>query len=110
MPRRLHCLRFIIASAKQAHVAGQRHCSSRASDPARRPAHRLGWAVYQVQALSDAEKALALRTRAGSGFALSHEVTQYLLRTQARFAPLLAVLDALDEHCLRLQRGASCRC
>lgn len=71
---------------------------------------RLGWGlVYQVQALSDEEKALALQQHAQArGFALSPEVTQYLLRHGRRDLPaLLGVLDALDEHCLRLQRGAS---
>jgi len=71
---------------------------------------RLGWGlIYQVQALSDEEKALALQQHAQArGFALSHEVTQYLLRHGRRDLPaLLGVLDALDEHCLRLQRGAS---
>lgn len=71
---------------------------------------RLGWGlVYQVQALSDEEKALALQQHAQArGFALSHEVTQYLLRHGRRDLPaLLGVLDALDEHCLRLKRAAS---
>jgi DnaA-homolog protein len=71
---------------------------------------RLGWGlIYQVQALSDEEKALALQQHAQArGFILSVEVTQYLLRHGRRDLPaLLAVLDALDEHCLRLQRGAS---
>lgn len=71
---------------------------------------RLGWGlVYQVQALSDEEKALALQQHAQArGFALSDEVTQYLLRHGRRDLPsLLGVLDALDEHCLRLKRGAS---
>ena len=71
---------------------------------------RLGWGlVYQVQALSDEEKALALQQHAQArGFILTPEVTQYLLRHGRRDLPaLLGVLDALDEHCLRLQRGAS---
>ncbi|HUX89367.1 MAG TPA: DnaA regulatory inactivator Hda [Gallionellaceae bacterium] len=71
---------------------------------------RLGWGlVYQVQALSDEEKALALQQHARArGFELSHEVTQYLLRHGRRDLPaLLGVLDALDEHCLRLKRGAT---
>lgn len=71
---------------------------------------RLGWGlVYQVQALSDEEKALALQQHAQArGFALSVEVAQYLLRHGRRDLPsLLSVLDALDEHCLRLKRGAS---
>jgi len=71
---------------------------------------RLGWGlVYQVQALSDEEKALALQQHAEArGFILPPEVTQYLLRHGRRDLPaLLVVLDALDEHCLRLKRGAS---
>jgi DnaA family protein len=71
---------------------------------------RLGWGlVYQVQALSDEEKALALQQHANArGFILPAEVTQYLLRHGRRDLPaLLGVLDALDEHCLRLKRGAS---
>ncbi len=71
---------------------------------------RLGWGlVYQVHALSDEEKAEALRQHAGArGFELPHEVTQYLLRHGRRDLPsLLLVLDALDEHCLRLKRAAS---
>ena len=71
---------------------------------------RLGWGlVYQVHALSDEEKAEALRQHAGArGFELPHEVTQYLLRHGRRDLPsLLQVLDALDEHCLRLKRAAS---
>lgn len=71
---------------------------------------RLGWGlVYQVQALSDEEKALALQQHAKArGFILPAEVTQYLLRHGRRDLPaLLGVLDALDEHCLRLKRGAS---
>jgi DnaA family protein len=65
--------------------------------------------VYQVQALSDEEKALALQQHANArGFILPAEVTQYLLRHGRRDLPaLLGVLDALDEHCLRLKRGAS---
>ena len=71
---------------------------------------RLGWGlVYQVQSLSDEEKALALQQHATArGFVLTPEVTQYLLRHGRRDLPaLLCVLDALDEHCLRLKRGAS---
>jgi len=71
---------------------------------------RLGWGlVYQVQGLSDEEKAQALQRHAQArGFILTPEVTQYLLRHGRRDLPaLLAVLDALDVHCLRLKRGAS---
>ncbi|MDD5180172.1 MAG: DnaA regulatory inactivator Hda [Gallionellaceae bacterium] len=71
---------------------------------------RLGWGlVYQIVGLSDADKAHALERHAQArGFALPHEVTQYLLRHGRRDLPaLLALLDALDAHCLRLKRAAS---
>lgn len=71
---------------------------------------RLGWGlVYQVHALNDGEKAQALRQHAlARGFELPNEVTTYLLRHGRRDLPaLLATLDALDEHCLRLKRAAS---
>jgi len=71
---------------------------------------RLGWGlVYQVQSLSDEEKARALEQHAlARGFILPHEVTHYLLRHGRRDLPaLLGMLDALDAHCLRLKRGAS---
>lgn len=71
---------------------------------------RLGWGlVYQVHALNDDEKAQALKQHAQArGFELPGEVTTYLLRHGRRDLPaLLATLDALDEHCLRLKRAAS---
>jgi DnaA family protein len=71
---------------------------------------RLGWGlIYQVHALNDDEKAEALRQHAlARGFGLPPEVTTYLLRHGRRDLPaLLATLDALDEHCLRLKRPAS---
>jgi len=71
---------------------------------------RLGWGlVYQVHGLSDEEKAQALAQHAQSrGFALPTEVTQYLLRHGRRDLPsLMTVLDALDEHSLRLHRAPS---
>jgi len=71
---------------------------------------RLGWGlVYQVHALSDSEKTQALQQHAlARGFELPNEVTTYLLRHGRRDLPaLLATLDALDEHCLRLKRAAS---
>jgi len=71
---------------------------------------RLGWGlVYQVHGLSDEEKALALSQHAqAKGFALPPEVAQYLLRHGRRDLPsLMAVLDALDEHSLRLHRAPS---
>lgn len=71
---------------------------------------RLGWGlIYQVQPLSDEEKSLALQQHASArGLLLPSEVTHYLLRHGKRDLPsLLCVLDALDEHCLRLKRAAS---
>ena len=71
---------------------------------------RLGWGlVYQLHALSDAEKSQALECHAEArGLVLPREVTQYLLRHGRRDLPaLLALLDALDEHCLRLKRAPS---
>jgi DnaA family protein len=71
---------------------------------------RLGWGlVYQIHALNDDEKAQALKQHAQArGFDLPNEVTTYLLRHGRRDLPaLLAMLDALDEHCLRLKRAAS---
>lgn len=71
---------------------------------------RLGWGlVFQVHALDDAEKSEAIRQYAATrGFDLPAEVVQYLLRHGRRDLPsLLAILDALDEQCLRLRRAAS---
>ncbi|MDD5383565.1 MAG: DnaA regulatory inactivator Hda [Gallionella sp.] len=71
---------------------------------------RLGWGlVYQVYGLSDEEKKQALIQHAQSrGFALPPEVTQYLLRHGRRDLPsLMAALDALDAHSLRLHRAPS---
>ncbi len=71
---------------------------------------RLGWGlVYQIHALSDGEKTRALEQHAQArGLALPREVTQYLLRHGRRDLPaLLALLDALDQHCLRLKRAPS---
>ena len=69
---------------------------------------RLGWGlVYQVHALNDEEKSHALQQHAQArGFSLPPEVVHYLLRHGRRDLPsLLAVLDALDAHCLRLKRS-----
>jgi len=71
---------------------------------------RLGWGlVYQVHGLSDDEKVQALKQHAHErGFALPVEVAQYLLRHGRRDLPsLMQVLDALDEHSLRLHRVPS---
>ncbi|HEX5363794.1 MAG TPA: DnaA regulatory inactivator Hda [Gallionella sp.] len=71
---------------------------------------RLGWGlVYQLHGLSDEEKAQALMQHAQSrGFALPPEVTQYLLRHGRRDLPsLMAALDGLDAHSLRLHRAPS---
>jgi len=71
---------------------------------------RLGWGlVYQVHGLSDEEKAQALAQHAQQkGFSLPPEVTQYLLRHGRRDLPsLMATLEALDAHSLRLHRAPS---
>lgn len=71
---------------------------------------RLGWGlVYQIHGLNEEEKALALAQHAQvKGYVLSQEVTHYLLRHGRRDLPsLLAVLDALDEHSMRLHRAPS---
>ncbi|MDD2720488.1 MAG: DnaA regulatory inactivator Hda [Gallionella sp.] len=71
---------------------------------------RLGWGlVYQVHGLNDEEKGQALSRHAQTrGFTLSYELLQYLLRHGRRDLPsLLAVLDALDTHSLRLHRTPS---
>ena len=60
---------------------------------------RLGWGlVYEVHALSDAEKAQALADHAlQRGFALPAEVSRYLLTHGRRDMPaLVATIDALD--------------
>lgn len=71
---------------------------------------RLGWGlVYQVHALNDDEKTLALHQHAQArGFELPGEVTHYLLRHGRRDLPyLLGILDELDAHCLRLKKRAA---
>jgi DnaA family protein len=68
---------------------------------------RLGWGlVYQVHALSDADKVQALKTHARRrGFDLADAVAEYLLRHWRRDLPaLLAVLDALDRYSLETKR------
>jgi len=62
-----------------------------------------------VHVLSDGEKAQALTQHAHDrGFVLPAEVTQYLLHHGRRDLPsLIAMLDALDEHSLRLHRVPS---
>ncbi len=68
---------------------------------------RLGWGlVYQVQAMSDDEKRLALTQRADSrGFELPDDVASYLLRHyQRQTSALFELLDMLDQHSLAEQR------
>jgi DnaA family protein len=69
---------------------------------------RLGWGlVYQVQALSDDEKAHALKRHAASrAFDLPDVVIDYLLRHSRRDLPsLMSILDALDRHSLETKRA-----
>ena len=68
---------------------------------------RLGWGlVYQLKPLTDAEKALHLRSEAARrGLRLTDEVVWYLLNHLPRdLASLHAVLDRLDRHSLARQR------
>jgi len=68
---------------------------------------RLGWGpVYQLHALSDAEKAEALRMRAAQrGMDMPQEVATYLLNRAPRdMHALFALLDELDEVSLAAQR------
>jgi DnaA family protein len=68
---------------------------------------RLAWGlVYQLKALTDAEKAQHLRAEAGRrGLELSDEVVGYLLTRLPRdLYSLKAVLDRLDRHSLVRQR------
>jgi DnaA-homolog protein len=64
-----------------------------------------GW-VFQLHALTDAEKAEALRAHAKArGFQLRDDVTQYLLRHARRdMASLISFLDELDRYSLETGR------
>ena len=71
---------------------------------------RLGWGlVYQLKPLTDAEKALHLRSEAARrGLRLTDEVVWYLLSHLPRdLASLNAVLDRLDRHSLARQRAVT---
>lgn len=68
---------------------------------------RLAWGfVYEVHALSDAEKAQALAEHAAArGFSLPPEVVRYLLnRVQRDMRTLIAMVEALDRYSLEAQR------
>jgi DnaA family protein len=70
-------------------------------------ATRLSWGlVYQLQPLSDEEKAQALKTHASErGMKLPDEVVDYCLRHLRRDLPtLMATLDALDEWSLTMKK------
>jgi DnaA family protein len=62
--------------------------------------------VFQLQALSDDEKAAALRAHAAvRGFGLRDDVVAYLLRHARRdMASLVSILDALDRYSLETGR------
>ncbi|HVG05118.1 MAG TPA: DnaA regulatory inactivator Hda [Burkholderiaceae bacterium] len=62
--------------------------------------------VYQIHALSDEEKALALSAHAASrGLALPAEVIDYLLTHMPRdMRTLVAVVDALDTYALSVKK------
>jgi DnaA-homolog protein len=68
---------------------------------------RLAWGlVYEVHALSDEEKMLAMRRRAGErGFVLGDDVGRFLLtRVPREMAALFAIVDALDRLSLETKR------
>jgi DnaA-homolog protein len=68
---------------------------------------RLGWGlVFQVHALSDEEKRVALKRHAAArAFDLRDEIVEYLLRHLKRDLPsLMTVLDALDRYSLETKR------
>ena len=68
---------------------------------------RLGWGlVYEVHALSDAEKSEALSQHASArGFELEPDVRDYLLKRVQRDMPtLLSMLDSLDRYSLEAKR------
>lgn len=69
---------------------------------------RLAWGlVYQLHALSDAEKATALATHAAArGVAVSDDLIPYMLTHLPRdMRTLVAVLDALDAYALARRRA-----
>ena len=69
---------------------------------------RLAWGlVYQLQALTDAEKEQALRTHAASrGITLPTEVLTYLMTHMPRdLSTQIAILDALDGYALAAKRA-----
>jgi DnaA family protein len=69
---------------------------------------RLGWGlVYQLKPLTDAEKALHLRSEAARrGLRLTDEVLWYLLNHLPRdLGSLYGILDRLDRHSLAKQRA-----
>lgn len=68
---------------------------------------RLGWGlIFQVHALSDDDKRVALKRHAAArAFDLRDEIVDYLLRHLKRDLPsLLTVLDALDRYSLENKR------
>jgi DnaA-homolog protein len=68
---------------------------------------RLGWGlVFQVHALADEEKRVALKRHAAArAFDLRDDIVEYLLRHLKRDLPsLMAVLDALDSYSLETKR------
>lgn len=68
---------------------------------------RLGWGlVFQVHALSDDDKRVALKRHAAArAFDLRDEIVEYLLRRLQRDLPsLMDALDALDRYSLETKR------
>ena len=70
-------------------------------------ATRLAWGlVYEIRALSDEDKAVAMGKRAlEHGFELPQDVCEYVLRHGRRDLPsLLALIDSLDRYSLETRR------
>jgi DnaA family protein len=103
---------FVLMNEVRAHPGAALVTTGRAA-PAQLPLRddvrtRLAWGlVYQVHALTDAEKAQALEEHARSrGLALSSDVIAYLLNHMPRdMRTLVAILDALDGYALAAKRA-----
>lgn len=102
----------LFACYNEVREAGGRLLAAGSVPPARLPLRpdlltRLAWGlVYQVHALTDEDKSLALERHARArGLRLPVEVSAYLLRHERRDLPsLMAMLDALDRYSLETQR------
>lgn len=100
-------INLIIANAADHFLLVTGNAAPRDLSVRRDLASRLGQGlVFQLFALSDAEKSTALKAHAHSrGFALREDVITYLLRHSRRdLASLMRFLDALDKYSLETGR------